>query len=182
MPQAPGGAEDEIQTEQETVVETNGGRLQVTRGAGTGTERPYATATVVELGGSLALNHTSNSTDFRISPFLGYFIADRFQLTLFLQLQVLKVNDTAVRFATILEPSYHLPIDDDNRFFAFGGLGLGLVYLNGGPGVDFSIRPRVGLDVMIGRSGIFKPAAFLDLGVTEGVVAGGLEAGFSVMW
>lgn len=79
----------------------------------------------------------------------------------------------------MVEPSYHLPFSD--RLFAFAGLGIGLNYAED-PGVDLLFRPRLGLDVLVGRSGILKPAAFMDVGVNDGLSAGGFEAGFTVMW
>jgi hypothetical protein len=78
----------------------------------------------------------------------------------------------------VLEPSYHLALSD--RTFAFGGLGLGVRYADD-PGVDVFLRPRLGMDFMVGRSGIFKPAVFLDIGANDGLTSGGFEAGFTVM-
>jgi hypothetical protein len=35
---------------------------------------------------------------------------------------------------------------------------------------------------MIGRSGVLKSAGFLEVGLGDGAIAGGFEAGFTVMW
>ena len=58
-------------------------------------------------------------------------------------------------FGAMLEPSYHLPVSD--RLFVFLGIGFGLRYAED-PGVDFALRPKLGVDILVGRSGILKPA------------------------
>ena len=62
----------------------------------------------------------------------------------------------------------------------FAGIGLGLRYAED-PGVDFALRPKIGMDMLIGRSGILKPAVFIDVGANDGLTQGGFEAGFTVM-
>lgn len=155
--------------------------LQVSRGAGVGSPLSYARRTVVELGGTLALTHESETTDFRIAPSIGYFFIDGLELTLFPELHVIDVDGNSdFRIAGTLEPSYHIALSG-SELFGFAGIGIGLSYADD-PGVDLFFRPRLGLDVMVGRSGILKPAVFLDVGANDGLTAGGLEAGFTVMW
>jgi hypothetical protein len=147
--------------------------------AGVGSKIAYASKTVVELGGSLALKHESETTTFRIAPSVGYFIVDNIELTLFPELSILHVDGgTDVMFGAMLEPSYHAPFSDS--MFGFAGIGVGLRYAED-PGIDFALRPKLGMDFMIGRSGILKPALFLDIGANDGLTAGGFEAGFTVM-
>jgi hypothetical protein len=163
-------------------------RAEVSLGAGEGSTVAYASATVVELGGSLALTHASETTTFRIAPSVGYFVVDNIELTLFPDLTILHVGGdegggegdgaTDVTFGAMLEPSYHMPFNDD--LFGFLGVGFGLRYADD-PGVDFALRPRLGMDIMVGRSGILKPAVFLDIGANDGLTQGGFEAGFTVM-
>jgi hypothetical protein len=154
-------------------------RADVAIDAGVGSRIAYARATVVELGGVLALTHASETTTFRIAPSVGYFIVDNIELTLFPELGILKVEDeTDVTFGAMLEPSYHLPVSDS--LYGFLGVGFGLRYAED-PGVDFALRPKLGMDFMIGRSGILKPAVFLDIGANDGLTQGGFEAGFTVM-
>lgn len=156
-------------------------QVEVTRGAGVGSPLGYARRTIVELGGALALTHESQTTEFRISPSIGYFFIDGLELTLFPELQIIDVDgETDVRVAGTLEPSYHLALNDA-ALFGFAGIGVGLSWSDD-PGLDLFFRPRLGLDIMIGRSGILKPAAFLDVGANDGLTSGGLEAGFTVMW
>jgi hypothetical protein len=147
--------------------------------AGVGSRIAYASATVVELGGSLALTHQSDTTIFRIAPSVGYFVDDNIEFTLFPELSIVDVSgETDVVFGALLEPSYHAPFSES--LFGFLGIGVGLRYSDD-PGFDFALRPRLGMDIMIGRSGILKPAAFLDIGANDGLNAGGFEAGFTVM-
>ncbi len=147
--------------------------------AGMGSPIAYARASVVELGGTLALTHESETTIFRIAPSVGYFVVDNIELTLFPELRIVNVDgQTDVTVGAMLEPSYHVPFSD--RLYGFLGVGFGLRYAED-PGVDFALRPRLGMDIMVGRSGILKPAAFLDIGANDGLNAGGFEAGFTVM-
>jgi hypothetical protein len=178
-PTPPGGPPPDVSVPEE---------VDVARHAGVGSDLAYASRSVVELGGVLALRHQSETTTFRISPSIGYFFVDNLELTLFPELIItrLEADDAAGEGAqtdwslgAVLEPSYHLPFSD--RLFAFAGLGIGLSYAED-PGLDLLFRPRLGLDILVGRSGIFKPAAFMDVGVNDGLSAGGLEAGFTVMW
>jgi len=141
----------------------------------------YALRTVVELGGVLALTHQSQTTDFRIAPSVGYFFIDGLELTLFPELQIIDVDgETDATVAGTLEPSYHIALQDSS-LFGFAGIGVGMSYADD-PGVDLFFRPRLGFDIMVGRSGILKPAAFLDVGANDGLTSGGIEAGFTVMW
>lgn len=154
-------------------------QTRIVTGAGVGSDIAYASSGVVELGGSLALTHASQTTTFRISPSIGYFFVDNLQLTLFPELTLIHVEDsTDVTIGAAIEPSYHVPFSD--RFFGFVGIGLGLRYADD-PGVDLFTRPRVGVDFMVGRSGILKPAVFLDIGTHDGLTSGGFEVGFTVM-
>jgi hypothetical protein len=157
----------------------------VATGAGVGSDIAYASRGIVELGGTLALTHQSQTTIFRLAPSVGYFIVDNLELTLFPELLVTNVDgdgddddQTDVSVGGTIEPSYHVPFTD--RLLGFAGLGLGVRYADD-PGVDVFLRPRLGMDVMVGRSGILKPAAFLDIGVNDGLTSGGIEVGFTVM-
>jgi hypothetical protein len=173
-PERPGGLVAEAEGEAREPVE-------IAHGAGVGSPIGYARESVIELGGTLALTHRSETTDFRLSPSIGYFIVDNLELTLFPELQLTDVSgETDVRIAGTLEPSYHVPLTEET-LFAFVGIGVGVSYAED-PGVDVFFRPKVGMDVLIGRSGILKPAIFLDIGANDGLTAGGLEAGFTVMW
>lgn len=179
-PTPPGGPPPHIRAPEE---------VEVSRNAGVGSPLAYASRSVVEVGGVLALRHQSQTTMFRVAPSIGYFFVDNLELTLFPELVITHIGgddgvpgegaQTDWSVGAVLEPSYHVPLND--RLLAFAGLGVGLNFAED-PGVDFLFRPRLGLDILVGRSGIFKPAAFMDVGANDGLSAGGLEAGFTVMW
>ena len=157
----------------------NSRQTRVITGAGVGSDVAYASSGVVELGGALGVTHASETTTIRITPSVGYFIINNLELTLFPELTIFHVEDeTDVTVGGAIEPSYHMPFSD--RMFGFVGIGLGVRYAED-PGVDLFLRPRLGMDFMIGRSGIIKPAVFLDIGANDGLEAGGFEAGFTVM-
>jgi hypothetical protein len=157
----------------------------VEQSAGMGSDVTYADRGVVELGGTLGLDVRDQLFTLRIAPSVGYFLVDRFELTLVPIISVVNVSDnagpseTTVGVSVVLEPSYHLPFS--NSFYGFAGLGLGVTYEEG-PGVDFLLRPVLGLDILIGRSGILKPYGFLDVGVGNGAIGGGFMAGYTIMF
>lgn len=166
---------------------------EVARDAGVGSPLAYGRRTVLELGGTFTFSHRSDTTEFGAAPSLGYFLLDGFEITLFALFRVVHIGaddqavpgspesdgETDFAIQPLIEPSYHLALND--AVFVFAGAGLGLTIAED-PAVDFVVRPRIGLDVLIGRSAVFKPAFFLDLGVTEGLGAIGVDAGFSAMW
>jgi len=153
--------------------------------AGMGSDVTYADRGVVELGGTLGLDIRDEALTLRIAPSVGYFLLDRFELTLLPIITVVNVDDdpgpteTTVSFSVVLEPSYHLPFSDS--FYGFAGLGLGVAFEEG-PGADFLLRPVLGMDILIGRSGILKPYGFLDVGLGNGALGGGFMAGYTVMF
>ncbi len=180
-------ADERPEPPQSETVQELGERNQtpVITGAGVGSDVSYASQGVVEVGGSLAFTHASETTTFRVAPSVGYFFIDNLELTLFPELVMIHVDGDGDEDGTTdfvvgaaLEPSYHLPLSD--RIFGFAGIGLGVRYAED-PGVDVFLRPRLGIDVMVGRSGIFKPAFFADIGANDGLSSGGFEAGFTVM-
>ena len=158
---------------------------KVTMGAGMGSNTTYAEKGVVELGGMFGLDIRERLINVSASPTVGYFIVDRFELSLLPGVQVVQTEtetgdkETVVRFVGVLEPSYHLPVTD--FLYVHAGLGLGLTYEEG-PGVDFLLRPVLGTDLMVGRSGIFKPQFFLDVGLEDGALGGGFQGAFTVMF
>jgi hypothetical protein len=152
VPTPPGGPPPDVRAPDE---------VEVAKNAGVGSPLAYASRSVVEVGGVLAFRHQSETTSFRVSPSIGYFFIDNVELTLFPDLIITRIKgddgedgegaQTDWSIGAVLEPSYHLPFSD--RLFAFAGLGIGVNYAED-PGVDLLFRPRVGLDVLVGRSGI----------------------------
>ena len=160
--------------------------------AGTGSTIAYAEAGVLELGGSASFSTSNALTTTTVSPTIGWFIADNIQLSGIIDLNYANVDgaDGALSTAALLEPSYHLPFTD--RVFGFAGLGAGISYFEDA-GAGFAVRPRVGANIIVGRSGIFTPAVNVGYSTVEAASAQGrtlltvepsvgLSAGYTVMW
>ncbi len=159
--------------------------------AGVGGLIGYGRAGVLELGGSAGLTAASDLTQVNVSPSIGWFAADNLELTGILDFAYAKAGDTSgTIFTALVEPSYHLPFNRST--FGFLGMGLGVSYIDG-PGAGFAIAPRVGANVMVGRSGILTPSLSwqytthdtMDTGqgallvVSSAVRA---QVGYTVMW
>jgi hypothetical protein len=162
-----------------------GGAVDVAVKAGEGSPIAYGRASVVELGGSLAFTHQSETTTFIFTPTFGYFVADGFELSVLPELRIVDVegedggeNAADVSIGGAVEPSFHLAFNPS--LYGFLALGVGVRYAED-PGFDLFFRPSLGVDILIGRSGILKPALFMDVGVNEGTTAGGFQAGFTIM-
>ena len=167
--------------------------VDVAHDAGVGSELAYASQSVLEIGGALALFHQSETTALSLTPFIGYFIIDGLQLSLLTQFSVIHIsgNDDApdgdpaaearndFTIALLAEPSYHLAITE--AVYVFLGLGFGVEF-NKEQSADFIFRPRLGADLLVGRSAIFKPAIYTAIGAADGFAGLGVEASFSAMW
>lgn len=161
------------------------GAPPIVAGAGMGSRVAYAERGVVELGGTLGLDVRDEIVNFSVAPTLGYFIVDRLELSLIPLVSVRSISDertgrrqTNTRWALIVEPTYHLPLMD--YLYGFVGGGIGFTY-ESGPGAEALLRPVLGLDIMLGRSGVLKPGAFLDIGLGDGAIGGGFQMGYTVM-
>jgi hypothetical protein len=123
-------------------------------------ENDYGRKGVFELGGSVGFAWNKDIWDLDLTPSLGYFVVDRIQLSLLIGIsyESARLPDGTrgheSRGSILVEPSYHLPVCD--TLLVFGGLGAGLAYNGSNPA--FNLQPRVGLNVEIGRSGVFTPA------------------------
>jgi hypothetical protein len=163
---------------------------QVIKQAGVGGEVAYGRSGVVELGGSASLTNASGLTAFALSPSVGWFFHDNLELSAIFGVSFSSVNGASSTFMTALvEPSYHVPFS--KVVFGFLGLGMGLGYTTGA-GAGFALAPRLGVNLLIGRSGILSPAAFFNystVGVTGNAdaqvlqvrAAYGLQVGYTVM-
>ena len=98
-------------------------------------------------------------------------------------------GENRVATSMYLEPSGHVRVTD--RLLAFAGVAPGVLY--NGDDWGFTIRTRAGVDVLVGRSGIFRPAltftwATRDLYGTTGTQlpgmrrVGGLEISYAAMF
>jgi hypothetical protein len=160
--------------------------------AGIGGQVAYGRAGVVELGGSASFTTASNFSNLTFSPTVGWFFQDNLELSGLLNVNFLNVAGSSSVFTTaLIEPSYHLPFSQN--LFGFLGVGAGLGYSNAsGGGAGFALAPRLGLNVLLGRSGIFTPAVFFNYSTVN--VSGnlaqntvtlnaayGLQLGYTVM-
>jgi len=101
-----------------------------------------------------------------LSPSIGWSVLNNFQLSLITNLTWVNPKgnaDSLLTFGVFAEPSLHVPLT--NRFLIFGGVGIGAAFTD--DEVGFAIRPRIGFDILIGRSGIFRPAFDLTWSSSE---------------
>jgi hypothetical protein len=152
---------------------------------------------VLELGGSAGFGAASNYTRFELSPSIGIFLLDNFQMSLLGAFNHFRLGETrdmegvsATELRAMIEPSYHLPFTDS--IFAFAGVGAGMAYVTGHD-AGFAWQPRIGANFLIGRSGILTPSASLTYSTVEALrtPAGtllavqttyGMNIGYTVMW
>ena len=162
--------------------------------AGIGGSTAYGRPGVVELGGSIGLTLAGDLTQFNISPSVGWFFTDNLQLSgivgfNYSSTTTAGVSTSASSLNVLVEPSYHLPLTQS--LFAFLGVGVGLGYADG-PGAGFALAPRLGMNIMVGRSGILTPALQFVYSTSEvlrtpqgtfigGNTSFGLNVGYTVM-
>jgi len=165
------------------------------RQAGVGGTTGYARAGVLELGGSLSVNIAGGLRQFTIAPSIGWFFTDNIEISAILNVNYASTITSGVRtsgssFSILAEPSYHLPLS--RTLFAFLGVGMGVAYADG-PGAGFALAPRLGMNLMVGRSGVFTPALQFLYSTSDVIqtsqgtlIAGntsfGFNAGYTVMW
>ena len=159
--------------------------------AGTGGATGYGRSGVLELGGSMGFQLATNLKQYNVSPTIGWFLADNFQLSAILDLtHVGTDNDSATIVGILAEPSYHLPFT--RTAFAFFGLGMGASYVTD-LGTGFAMAPRLGANFMVGRSGILTPSMSyqytthdtVDMQNTTLVAVSSalrVNVGYTVMW
>jgi hypothetical protein len=128
--------------------------------AGIGGVVGYGRAGVLELGGSAGLVLANDFRNINVSPSIGWFVADNFQLSGILGVSHVQVEEDgadsdATVFSALVEPSYHLPFN--RSMFGFAGLGVGGSYISG-LGGGFALAPRIGANFLVGRSGILTPS------------------------
>jgi hypothetical protein len=167
----------------------------VTEQAGIGGTQAYGRAGVLELGGSFGFTGASNYTSLSINPTLGWFFIDNVEISAIVGVNYNKIADksgTVLRL--LLEPSFHLPLSQ--TAWAFLGVGAGVASVPNPAGdttSGFALSPRLGANILVGRSGLFSPALFVDytsggsVSTPQGTViavntAYGVQAGYTVMW
>lgn len=167
----------------------------ITKQAGIGGTQAYARAGVLELGGSLGLAGAEDFLQFRATPSVGWFLADNLQLSLltgitYVSQTVGEEDITTSTFSAVIEPSYHVPFN--NTTFIFGGVGAGYSWADG-PGGGFLVSPRLGMNFLVGRSGVLSPYVHYDYSTVEAIstrsgtliavsASYGANIGYTVMW
>jgi hypothetical protein len=128
----------------------------IVKQAGVGGVVGYGRAGVLELGGSAGIMLAEDFRNVNVSPSIGWFLFDNFELTGILSVSNIKTGDeSATLWSALVEPSYHVPFN--RSMFVFGGLGIGASYVSE-LGTGLAIAPRVGMNFMVGRSGVLTPS------------------------
>lgn len=168
----------------------------ITEQAGVGGTQAYARAGVLELGGSMGVALANKFTNLNVSPSLGWFFINNVELSAIVGFNYAKteangVTASATYFTGLVEPSVHIPFS--SSVFGFAGVGAGLAYVEG-PGAGFAVAPRLGINALVGRSGILTPSLNLVYATTDAVqtpngatVIGvsttfGANVGYTAMW
>jgi hypothetical protein len=129
----------------------------IVKQAGVGGVTGYGRSGVLELGGSAGFRVATDLTQVNVSPSIGWFLADNFQLSAILDLAYVSTGDEDVTtVSALVEPSYHLPFS--RSVFGFFGFGLGIAYIDQADlGAGFALAPRLGVNMLVGRSGVLTP-------------------------
>jgi hypothetical protein len=124
--------------------------------AGVGGPVAYGRPGVLELGGSAGLMIAPDFRTVNFSPMIGWFVAENLELSAILGVSNIKARDEqATVWSALVEPSYHLPFN--RTTFAFMGMGIGAAYVSE-LGAGLAIAPRIGMNLLVGRSGILTPS------------------------
>jgi len=167
----------------------------LTRQAGVGGTQAYARAGVMELGGSAGFSAASNYSRFELSPSIGIFAIDNLEFSLLTSFSHFRVGAgedrvSATEIKALFEPSLHIPFSQ--VAFGFVGMGAGFNYISERD-AGFALQPRLGLNFLIGRSGVLTPAVTAAYSTVEalrteaGTVLAvqssyGMNIGYTVMW
>jgi len=124
--------------------------------AGVGGTVGYGRAGVLELGGAAGLTLAQDIRAVNFSPSIGWFLVDNLELSAILDVTNLKAGgESATLWSALAEPSFHLPLN--RSLFGFVGMGVGAAYVSQ-LGTGLAVAPRIGMDVMVGRSGVLRPS------------------------
>jgi hypothetical protein len=125
--------------------------------AGVGGVVGYGRAGVLELGGSAGLTMAQDIHMLNVSPQIGWFLVDNFELSGIVDVAHLKAGEgnTATIWSALVEPSFHLPFN--RSMFGFVGMGIGASYVSQ-LGTGLAVAPRIGMDFLVGRSGVLRPS------------------------
>jgi hypothetical protein len=151
----------------------------------------YARKGVREAGASMGLMMSSKFRSISLAPQFGWFVADNMRLTGILAFQSVKANnESAVTYSALVEPAYHMPVQD--RIFGFLGMGIGISYEEA-MGAGLTVAPRLGASFLIGDSGVLTPSlqyqyishsamAETDIETAAMTSAMTVNVGYSAIW
>ena len=169
----------------------------VTQQAGVGGSQAYGRAGVLELGGAGGFAAAPNYTRFELSPSIGLFVVDNVELSLLTGFNYFSVGETggnpstsATEFKALVEPSFHIPFSQ--YLFGFIGLGAGVNYVTNHD-AGFALQPRIGANILVGRSGVFTPSLSVAYSTVDAIrteagtvlavqTSYGMNLGYTVMW
>ena len=176
----------------------------ITSQAGIGGTQAYARAGVLELGGSIGLTGAEDIFQMRATPSIGWFLADNLQISVLTSFTYASqaVGDDDISTTTlgvVLEPSYHVPFNNSTFIFAGIGAGFSNTSVSGptgtpdGPGAGFLVSPRLGMNFLVGRSGVLSPYVHYDYSTVDSIntrdgallavsASYGANIGYTVMW
>jgi len=133
--------------------------------AGYGSSITYGNAGIVELGGLAQLSLGNEYFQCSVSPKAGWFFLDNFEISALITFSHQNWKKTScTHFDLLAEPSYHHPFS--KTMFGFFGLGFGISKIirdiaGKTHDLGMTFQPRLGMNVLIGQSGILTPALFL---------------------
>jgi hypothetical protein len=132
-------------------------RVTVAEQAGVGGPLSYGSAMVLEVGGSGSLSMADKHLYLRMAPYVAWFVLDGLELSYMHEIYVAKQNDH-YRFATapMLGASAHMRVTD--RLLVALGPECGALYNGAAWGVLGRIK--LGLDILVGRSGVLHPSIY----------------------
>jgi len=159
--------------------------------AGVGGVVGYGRAGVLELGGSAGFQFATDYRAMNFSPTIGWFLADNLELSAILSVANIKAGDaSATLWSALVEPSYHLPFN--RSMFGFLGLGVGASYVSE-LGTGLALAPRLGMNLLVGRSGVLTPSISYQYTSHEAMTAENItlvavsssirfNVGYTAMW
>lgn len=133
-------------------------RVAVHEQAGVGGPLAYASATVLEVGGSGSLSAAGDQLFMRMAPTVGWFVLDGLQLSYTHEIYVTRrASEYEVATAVLLGGSAHFRLND--RLLVATGTDCGALYNGKQWGVE--VRPTFTLDILVGRSAVLHPGILL---------------------
>ena len=149
------------------------GPTSVQQQAGAEAESAYGHMGTGEVGASAGLTLASNLRDVNISPMLGYFINDNFEVSGIVSMSNITAgNESATVWSGLVEPSLHFAMN--KQMFTFVGVGVGGAYIDT-LGAALAVAPRAGFNVLIGKSGVLSPSLSYQYTMHDTMLARGAD-------